>query len=168
MKQDALTKLREDLPREKQRLKHLKDVSLQELQEELASTVVSCLQETVEQVFLFRHWAAHAHQAHADSLDSHEERLEVLESMIFGGDSQLTSEDAVLFSKIAYALQGFVEQAKEQTTDEEGQSKLAELDALCRAAQQRIAAIEVSEGDDEEGEQVSGEAEDASEAAATA
>jgi len=151
---DGLLELvRTKIPEQRQRLKDkLKDMTLEGLGRELHGTVLPLLERLGGEVFNIRAWAAHAIAHHADVINDLASRVEGLEEMLFSGESQLSPEDAVLFSSVTHALEQMTVEAKKVTTDPAGLKKLDELLMICQQSKDRIDQIEVSTDDEDEDE----------------
>ena len=165
-----LPKKLEDVGTDRKRLNALSDSEDEEARDkllaEIGRTVMAYVAEQIEDVVVFgnevlkfRNWAAEAHAAHAlhlnghsELIKNHEERMLYLESVVLGGESQLSPEDAELFAQCAIAAQEFAEEALKHTTEPAGRQKLQEIVDLARAAQERVAEIEIDSDDDDDDE----------------
>lgn len=128
------------------------------LAREIHGTVLPLIERVGRELHNLRSWAANSVQHHASVINDIAERVEALEQMIMGGESQLLAEDAQLLARVAHALEGMAEEAKKHTTDPAGIAKLDELLALAVMARQRIEEIEVTEDDgDDEDDDVNGQ-----------
>lgn len=166
---EQLPKKLDDLQAHTQRLTALADsedpADAQKLQAEIGRTVMAFIGENVEDLIefgtamlQFRNWALFGHEQHATLLDEHSDRLEdhservnALEVML-GGDSQLSPEDAQLFSTVAIAAQSFAEESLKVTSDPNGRLELEKILMVAKAAQERIDEIEVEIDEDDEEE----------------
>lgn len=150
--QDRLQQLAAELPREAERIAKQQG-SAEQLTNELARTVLPMVQELTIAVIEFRNWAAYSHGEHAEHLDDHEARVSSLEESVFEQSTQMSQDDADLFSKIIAAAEAFAEQALVHTSDATGKAKLQEVLDLCNEARERIAESTVDDSDDDDSEQ---------------
>jgi hypothetical protein len=166
---DKLTVLiRDDLPREVKRIAG-QDATLEQLKSEIVHTVCSLLGDLGMSVVEFRNWAVRSQHEHSDHLDDHEQRLTILEESVFSAGTQLSQEDADMFSKVVAAAEALAEQGVEQTSSSEGKAKLQEVLDLCKQATERIEETTISVDDDDgDGEEDDGSSADETEVVATA
>jgi hypothetical protein len=124
--------------------------SVEQLQQELARTIMDQMVDLVTEVLEFRNWAAVAHSEHAAHLNEHEERLGMVEAISLGADSQLTPDDAALFAKCAEAAEVLATEAMKATTDPSGRAHLQSVLDVAAEAKTRISDLEMDDEEDEE------------------
>lgn len=156
-----------EIRRDAQRIAN-QEPNLDQLKREMAMTVLPLVQELGSEVMRLRSWANECLNQHADQLDDHEVRLDVIEQEVTGDESRLEPEDAELFAKLAAACEAFAEEALRSTTDPDGRKKLEEVLAMAKQAGERLGEIEAAyeDDDDDEEPEASSEAEEGSEARA--
>jgi hypothetical protein len=166
-KADKLTTLiTEDLGRESERIGSQK-ASVDQLRNEMTGTVLSLIKDLGMSVLEFRNWAAFSHKEHSDHLDEHEARLALLEDSVFSGGTQLSQQDADMFSMVVAAAESFAEQAIKVTVDSAGKSKLQQVLDLCKQARVRIEESTVSEDEDDDDDEDGDEQDDDQQVVAT-
>lgn len=156
----ALPQKSDDVRSAQKRLTQLADEDRDRLFAEIGRTVMAFVNEGVDdlivlgnEVISFRNWAALTIPQHAEVIDGLASRLEYIEDVVFGGTSQLTSEDAALFMQVADAAEQFARASLEHTPPE-GKAKLEQILAIVSTAQERIGEIEIDfdDGEDDDGD----------------
>lgn len=148
---DTLAKLTyREIPKFKDQIRQLKDPTPEKLQEVVYGTVISLVQDVAVELFRLRGWNIDQVLGLTGGFDEMATRLEDLEALVYGQDSQLIEQDAELFTLLANACEGFVEHALTGTHDPEGRQRLDELQELCKRAKARIEEIAISDGDDDD------------------
>jgi hypothetical protein len=139
-----------DIPKFKDQIRKLDEVTPERLQEIIYGTVVSLIQDLGVEVYRLRAWDIDRYLAINASLDEVATRVEELEALLYGQDSQLTEADAELYTTIASACEGFVDHALGATHDPEGRSKLEALKEMCTQAKARIDETVIADDDDDD------------------
>lgn len=152
--EDLLAKLTyQDVPTFKEEIRGMRDVTPEQLQDVIHGTVMSLIRALGGEVYKLRGWLLMVREGDVNVMDEVIQRVEEIESLVYGGDSQLVQADADLFANIVGACEAFAEQALAATADSAGKEQLTELLALCAQGKARIDEIVVSgDGDDDEGD----------------
>lgn len=163
---DQLTKLvRVDLPADVQRLKS-KPLPAEQLQGEIAGTVMFHQRSLGENMIQIRDWAAQYLFGMTAHLESIEDRLEELETEGNQG-TQIEQEDADKLLLFLAGAKWLIEETQKTQVDPEAKKKLAELLMLgneCETLIRENVLIEVPEDEEgEEGEEGDEEQEDETE-----
>lgn len=151
---DELAQLAADLDKEGKRA--LKCDDHETLRDFVGRTVMPSLRDLAKQVIELRNWAGYAHNAHANHLDNHEDRVAYLEAATFdAGNEQLTQDTWTTLQRVAIALDVFLEEAMKSTSDPEGRKKLEEQGEMSKRALsmlEDVAILDDDDGDDGDGD----------------
>jgi hypothetical protein len=144
----------QEVPGVKEELKGHANISPDQLLQILAHSIIPLIQSSATEVLRLRGWAMRVRESTNDTLLELIERVEDMEGIVYGGDSQLTVADATLMMRVVGALEALVAQVASATTNEEGQQQVAQLQELVESAKQRINDITVAEEDDDSSDEI--------------
>lgn len=151
--EDQLAKLTyHDIPGLKDQIRKMTDITPAQLQEVIYGTVMSVLKQMGVEVYRLRSWSLKVREDDVDVLTEVIQRLEEVETLVYGGESQLTVADADMFTNVVSGYEAFIEQALQHTVDTEGRRTLESARELCAQAKSRIEEIVmVNDDDDDDG-----------------
>lgn len=165
---DPLVNLIEDVQKERQRIRSIQDPSLAQLKSEVAGTTLDLLEDALKMLLGVRNhmlamqtWASGEFNKFAEVEQSHEDRLEILET--YGGDTQILPDHAQLLLDVVEGCGFVVQKLVEgpfpiETPDEEALQALATLQEKCETAKMLVegAVMDTEEAEEEEEEEPGG------------
>lgn len=158
--EDSLLRLATiDIPTEQRRLKQIREPSAQQLQQEMAGTLLSIMKDVAVGLVELRDWNVNYLNALSDHVEALDQRVDTVET--YGAETTIIPEDGEVLAK---AIVGCKYLAQNLLTgpfpieerDEEGKQKLAELIAIAEQAEKIIAdstLISDDEVDEDDNEQ---------------
>jgi len=155
--EDSLLRLATiDIPAEQRRLKQIKDPNAQQLQQEMAGTLLSLMKDVAIGLVELRDWNVNYLNALSDHVEALDNRVDTVET--YGAETTITPEDAEILAKAVLGCKYIATQLLNgpfpiAERDEEGKQKLAELIAIAEQSERIITdSTLISDEDEDEDE----------------
>lgn len=152
--EDSLLRLATvDIPAEQRRIKQVSNPSTQQLQQEMAGTLLSLIKDVAIGLVELRDWNVNYLNALSDHVEALDQRVDTVET--YGAETSITPEDAETLAKAVLGCKYIATQLLNGPfpigeRDEEGKQKLAELIAIAEQSEKIITdSMLVSDDDDD-------------------